>query len=684
MNRSTVLMAVLGAALLLAGAADAASSRGVPLKLRASEKADAPVVEEVQLYGNSHALVIGIDDYTNGWPRLSMAVKDAQLVAAALKKKGFDVTLVLNAKAVELNRAFEEFFLLKGEDPDARLFVWYAGHGHSERGEGFLVPADAPTPAKRGQFRLKSLALRRVGEFVRLAESKHAFAIFDSCFSGTVFESARALPPSAVTRATTLPVRQFLTSGDAGQTVSDDGTFRELFIRALDGEERADANGDGYVTASEMGLFLTDRVTNLTQSKQTPRYGKLRDKDWDRGDFVFSLPEVEKPKPKQVATATRAADTGAAAARLQQETVFWESIKDSGDPSAYKAYLEAFPGGTFAPLARVKLKAAEGKAITQQRALADERKALEAERQRLAAEAEARRKAEDEARRKAFAEERAKLAAERERFAAEAEARRKAEDEARQKRLAEERARLAKQQQIAALTPKSTPAASPTKTRAPTVIALAPAAYLPLPEGTKVDYGTWSFKVGEVEGTSIIFRDSNNKYRAYEMGFIPTGESPFTIQIGKNGGATDPVLSFSSEAKASFASLWPLEVGKSATFTFEEQGFGGSYAYSYEDEWTYKVKVTGTEQLAAAGKHLGTYVIEIAAHSDNGRKFDEKLWYHPASGLIVKKKRSWSGTALDSERGHRISLANTDPGETQSYELKHVRFPEGSKNALAE
>lgn len=264
MKRSTVLMAVLGAALLLAGAADAASSRGVPLKLRASEKADAPVVEEVQLYGNSHALVIGIDDYTNGWPRLSMAVKDAQLVAAALKKKGFDVTLVLNAKAVELNRAFEEFFLLKGEDPDARLFVWYAGHGHSERGEGFLVPADAPTPAKRGQFRLKSLALRRVGEFVRLAESKHAFAIFDSCFSGTVFESARALPPSAVTRATTLPVRQFLTSGDAGQTVSDDGTFRELFIRALDGEERANANGDGYVTASEMGLFLTDRVTNLT------------------------------------------------------------------------------------------------------------------------------------------------------------------------------------------------------------------------------------------------------------------------------------------------------------------------------------------------------------------------------------------------------------------------------------
>ena len=59
----------------------------------------------------------------------------------------------------------------------------------------------------------------------------------------------RTMPP-AITRATTLPVRQFLTSGDAEQKVSDDGMFRKLFVRALKGEERADANDDGYMTAS--------------------------------------------------------------------------------------------------------------------------------------------------------------------------------------------------------------------------------------------------------------------------------------------------------------------------------------------------------------------------------------------------------------------------------------------------
>jgi ABC-type branched-subunit amino acid transport system substrate-binding protein len=40
-------------------------------------------------------------------------------------------------------------------------------------------------------------------------------------------------------------------------------------------------------------MFIADRITNLTKKAQTPRYGKLRDIDYDRGDFVFLL---EDPK----------------------------------------------------------------------------------------------------------------------------------------------------------------------------------------------------------------------------------------------------------------------------------------------------------------------------------------------------------------------------------------------------
>ena len=261
----------------------------VRIELRESDRMDAPVAEEVTLYNESYALVIGIDNYGNGWPRLTMAVRDARLVAEALEKKRFKVSLRENLSAQSLEKAFKDFFILKGENPESRLFIWFAGHGHSIGDEGFLVPADAADPdVSQARFKYSALSMRRFGEYVRMAQSKHILAIFDSCFSGTIFHTQRDKPPVAVTRATTLPVRQFITSGDADQTVSDDGRFRKIFLRAFTGENiKADANRDHYLTGTELGFFLSDRITNLTNGRQTPRHGKINDEDFDRGDFVF-------------------------------------------------------------------------------------------------------------------------------------------------------------------------------------------------------------------------------------------------------------------------------------------------------------------------------------------------------------------------------------------------------------
>jgi uncharacterized protein YgiM (DUF1202 family) len=40
------------------------------------------------------------------------------------------------------------------------------------------------------------------------------------------------------------------------------------------------------------------------------------------------------------------------------EGLFWETIKDSNDPAMFRAYLEKFPNGVFAPLARLNLEEA--------------------------------------------------------------------------------------------------------------------------------------------------------------------------------------------------------------------------------------------------------------------------------------------------------------------------------------
>src|SRR5215475_15815808 len=206
--------------------------------LKARESADAPNAEKVSLYLKSKALVIGNDRYDGrGWPKLSNGIRDAEEVAKGLAAQGFEVTLKKNLTSTELERALKTFFIFEGAEVDTRLLIWFAGHGTTIGGEAYIVPVDAPVQTADAQFRGKAISLRRFGEYMREAKARHVLAIFDSCFSGSVFNVARSAPPPAITLATTQQVRQFISSGDAEQQVSDDGTFRKLFLDALAGKE---------------------------------------------------------------------------------------------------------------------------------------------------------------------------------------------------------------------------------------------------------------------------------------------------------------------------------------------------------------------------------------------------------------------------------------------------------------
>ena len=149
----------------------AVADSAVYVDVRESEAPDAPVTERWKLYSASHALVIGIDNYNPGWPRLSNAIKDAELVAAELEKRGFTVQMLTDVGGDELRRTLRQFLALKGADPEARLFIWFAGHGHTELGEGYIVPADAPSPGSP-EFRFSALHMGDIGSMVRLAQAK--------------------------------------------------------------------------------------------------------------------------------------------------------------------------------------------------------------------------------------------------------------------------------------------------------------------------------------------------------------------------------------------------------------------------------------------------------------------------------------------------------------------------------
>ncbi|MEJ2165558.1 MAG: PEGA domain-containing protein [Desulfobacterales bacterium] len=260
--------------------------------------------EEVPLYNESHALLVGVSDYTGGWPKLPGVPGDLDAVKAVLEKHGFQVEVVRDPDHAALESAYQDFIYQYGLDPNNRLLFYFAGHGYTfkpayagddpEDWLGYIVSREAPLPSTdgdtMGKFLQATISMQRFGEWAQQIQSKHALFLFDSCFSGSVFALNRA-PPSNISEKTTEPVRQFITSGSADQEVPDTSIFRRQFVAALDGA--ADLTGDGYVTGQELGIFLEDTVTNYSHGAQTPRHGKLRHPTLDKGDFVFMAGDFE-------------------------------------------------------------------------------------------------------------------------------------------------------------------------------------------------------------------------------------------------------------------------------------------------------------------------------------------------------------------------------------------------------
>jgi hypothetical protein len=111
--------------------------------------------------------------------------------------------------------------------------------------------------------------------------------LFDSCFSGTIFKTKGSPKrPSHLSRLTQEPVRQYITAGSAGEEVPAKSVFSEALVDALT-SDAADLYRDGYLTGTELGLYLQGIVS--LHSQQTPQFGKGPDYELARGEFVFTL-----------------------------------------------------------------------------------------------------------------------------------------------------------------------------------------------------------------------------------------------------------------------------------------------------------------------------------------------------------------------------------------------------------
>ena len=261
-------------------------------------KGSLPVAEKTATaastgYGNSWAIVIGIDDYAK-WPKLQYAVRDSQSVRQTLVEKfGFASERVVALKNAEATRAgilgaFHDTLAHGAVAKNDRIFVFFAGHGatrklSSGRDLGYIVPYDSDP----NQFDTDAIPMTEIQNIAESLTAKHVLFVMDACYSGLGL--TRGGSSSYLRDNATRIGRQMLTAGGGDQLVADGGPnghsiFTWTLLQGLAG--KADLNGDGLITATELAAYVAPAVASV--SSQTPAFGSLPGSEG--GDFVFELP----------------------------------------------------------------------------------------------------------------------------------------------------------------------------------------------------------------------------------------------------------------------------------------------------------------------------------------------------------------------------------------------------------
>jgi peptidoglycan hydrolase-like protein with peptidoglycan-binding domain len=295
------------------------------------------------------ALVIGNGDYKAA-TRLDNPSTDARAVAASLKRLGFEVIEGYDLTMAQMRGAVAEF---SAALPDAKAaLVYYAGHGVSVDDENYILPTDIvlknPTDLDLGAISV-SLLLKQMKR-----EDRVIVVILDACRDNPfAADLARSKSRSVVGERGLSRVEGDLARGTLIAFASDpksvalDGRPGEHspFTKAL-----IDHLEDPDVPIDTVMNRVRSEVWEITKNKQLP---------WVNTSIIgeFSLNSQSAPIVYPGGAVNAPAQNLAAVApdKLTQENLLWESAQHSNLTADYQAYLDAYPTGFYAQMARNRI-----------------------------------------------------------------------------------------------------------------------------------------------------------------------------------------------------------------------------------------------------------------------------------------------------------------------------------------
>jgi hypothetical protein len=288
------------------------------------------------------ALLIGNNAYPSS--PLRNAVNDSRDLGAALRELGFKTIVKENTSRAEMIGALQEFGKAL-DGADAALF-FYAGHAMQFKDRNYLVPIDA-VMGSEDDVTFFSVEVSQVFDRMERARTRFNFVILDACrdnpFRDTFKVSASGLaqmsgPSGTLIAYATAP----------GMTAQDgfgrNGVYTGHILQNIKVPD---------MPVEVLFRKVREGVERDTKRLQTP---------WElssiKGDFVFN------PTGRAAAASASSGAGPSADVAAQLELQFWKSVQDSSRPEDIQAYLEKYPNGVFATLARNRVDALIGRTRT--------------------------------------------------------------------------------------------------------------------------------------------------------------------------------------------------------------------------------------------------------------------------------------------------------------------------------